>query len=80
MADLYAKTSAASTQGISAIACILVLWPTWIIWKLKEQKVMAMAPPAAMRGFIPNASINKKPPSSETKSQFAGRLPAISPL
>ncbi len=30
----YVYTKAASTQGMKAMACILVLCPTWIIWKL----------------------------------------------
>ena len=57
------------------MACILVLWPTWMICRLYEQKAMATAPMTAMYHFTPKAISSRKPPSIAMKSHVAGRLP-----
>ena len=62
---------------LSVIACILVLCPTWMIWKLYEQYVMATAPPIARTLSTPNESINRKAPNKEMNSQLAGLFPFI---
>lgn len=71
------EITAASAQGRNAIACILVLCPTWMIWKLYEQYVMATAPPIARTLSTPNESINRKAPNKEMNSQLAGLFPFI---
>ena len=80
MALLYVNITAAKTQGSRARACIFVLWPTWMIWKLYEQNVTATAPPIARNLSIPRASIRRKAPSNETISQLAGIFPLKSRL
>ena len=74
---LYVKIRAASTQGMKAMACILVLWPTWIICRLYEQKVIATAPPIARSQFTPIDSISRKDPSRDTNRKLAGLAPDI---
>ena len=66
-ADLYVNMRAARAQGNQARAIILVLWPTWIIWRLYEQNVTAMAPPMARIQFTPRLSISRKAPTREMK-------------
>ena len=61
---------------MKAIACILVLWPAWIIWKLYEQNPMAMAPPMARSQSTPRDSISRKPPSRAMNRYVAGRFPS----
>ena len=61
-AALYVKITPASTHGKYAIACILVLWPTWMICMLYEQNAMAMAPATAINLLVPIESISRKPP------------------
>ena len=71
----YVKMSAARAHGRKASACIFVLCPTCIICTLYEQNVMAIAPPAAIKGLTPSAKSSRNAPSSEMKKYVAGRLP-----
>ena len=63
---LYVNIRAARTHGMKAMACILVLCPTWIICRLYEQNVTAIAPPIARSQFTPMESIRRKEPRSDT--------------
>ena len=70
----------ARTQGKNAIACILVLWPTWMICMLYEQKAIAIAPAMATIFFVPILNIRRKAPTSVIKKNEAGLFPLISVL
>ena len=57
----------ASTHGKKAIACIFVLWPTWMICILYEQKAIAIAPATATMPFTPMDRSSRKAPTKAMK-------------